>query len=200
MTAPSPDVVTRFPGYAPGMKRPRLPAVLAAAALISACSSITIDSRMAPDGTAAGKSTFAIINPEYGTGEKTPFALEVINKRIAPEVVAALTSKGYTEAPKDRADLLAAVQLSQTGKVEATRYGYSTSGWEMWGSYWGGSVTGSTKSYDTALLVVDIVDAKKKTVLYRGLAKGAYRVNGDPTQDDIRDWVTKMLKGFPGRS
>ena len=184
----------------PSMKRPSIAAVFAAASLISACSSITIDSRMAPDGTAAGKSTFAIINPEYGAGERSPAVLETINKRIAPEVVSALAAKGYTEAPKDSADLLAAIQLSSTGKVEATRYGYSTSGWEMWGSYWGGSVTGSTKSYDTALLVVDIVDAKKKTVLYRGLAKGAYRVNGDPTQDDIRGFVTKMLKGFPGRS
>jgi hypothetical protein len=182
------------------MKRQSLMAVLAAAALISACSSITIDSRMAPDGSAAGKATFALIRPEYGAGEQTPAVLEAIHKRIAPEVVAALAGKGYTEAPKDGADLLAAIQLTQTGKVEATRYGYSTSGWEMWGSYWGGSAYGYTKSYDTALLVVDIVDAKKKTVLYRGLAKGAYRVNGDPTQDDIRGFVTKMLKGFPGRT
>jgi hypothetical protein len=182
------------------MKKPRFAAVLAATTLISACSSITIDSRMAPEGTVAGKSTFALIHPTYGAGEKSPAVLETIDKRIAPEVVAALKGKGYTEAPNESADLLAAIQLSSTGQVEATRYGYSTSGWEMWGSYWGGSAYGYTKSYDTALLVVDIVDAKKKTVLYRGLAKGAYRVNGDPTQDDIRGFVTKMLKEFPGRS
>jgi hypothetical protein len=182
------------------MKTLRFAALLSAASLFSACSSITIDSRMAPEGTAAGKSTFALINPTYGAGEQSPAALETINKRIAPEVVAALTAKGYTQTPNDSADLLAAIQLSSTGKVEATRYGYSTAGWETWGPYWGGSGYGYTKSYDTALLVVDIVDAKKKTVLYRGLAKGAYRVNGDPTQDDIRGFVTKMLKGFPGRS
>ena len=182
------------------MKYSSLAAVLAAATLVSACSSVTIDSRMAPDGTAAGKSTFAFIKPTYGAGGGDPAIMETIHKRISPEVAADLVAKGYAEVPKESADLLAAIQLSDTGAMEAVRYGYSTSGWEMWGGYWGGSITGSTKSYDTALLVVDIVDAKKKTVLYRGIAKGAYRVNGDPSQDDLRGFVTKMLKGFPKRS
>jgi hypothetical protein len=176
-------------------------AALAAALLVAACSTgPKIDGKLGPGVSMSGFSTYAVLAAPKGVGERTEAGIEFIENRVAPEVGKAMAAKGYVEAPKDSADLLVAVFVSQTGEVEAVRWGYTTVGWEIWGPYWGTSVYGYTQDYRTGTVVVDVVGAKSKKVLYRGVASGVMGLHGEPDQERIQKAVRSMLGGLPGRS
>jgi hypothetical protein len=138
-----------------------------------------------------------------GVGVRTEAGMEFLRNRIAPEVTRTLEAKGYAPAPKESADLLVAVFVSQSGKVDAIRWGYSTAGWEIWGPWWGSGVYGYSTEYRTGTLVVDVVSAKTRHVLYRGVTSavlGLTGVQGEFDQDQLRGFVQGMLKGLPASS
>ena len=185
------------------MKTNRL-LVLAAAAAVAACSGAPkIDGKLGPGVSMSGRSSFAILSAPKGVGERTEAGIDFVENRAAPEVSKAMVAKGYVESPRETADLLVAVFISQTGEVDAVRWGYSTAGWMIWGGWWGTTVYGYTADYKKGTLVVDVVDAKGKTPLYRGVASvtlGLSGLHGDLDQDTLRGYVKGMLKDLPPRS
>jgi hypothetical protein len=73
----------------------------------------------------------------------------------------------------------------------------------IWGPWWGTGAYSYTADYKTGTLVVDVVDAKGKKPLYRGVASvtlGLSGLHGDLDQDTLRGYVKGMLKGLPPRS
>jgi len=185
------------------MKMTRL-LVLAAAAAVAACSGAPkIDGKLGPGASMSGYSSYAIQAAPKGVGERTEAGIAFVDDRAAPEVAKAMDAKGYVAAPKESADLLVAVFISQTGEVDAVRWGYSSAGWMIWGPWWGTGVYGYTADYRQGTLVVDVVDAKGKKALYRGVASvtlGLSGLHGDLDQDTLRGYVKGMLKGLPPRS
>lgn len=185
------------------MKTTRLFA-LAAAMTVAACSGAPkIDGKLGPGASLAGKSTYYLLVAPKGVGERTPAEVQFLENRAAPEVDRVIQAKGYRAAPRDGADLIAAVFISETGQVDAVRWGYSTVGWEIWGPWWGTGVYGYTGDYRTATMIVDVADAREKRVLYRGVAAvtlGLSGNRGDLTQDTVRSYVERMLKDLPPRS
>ena len=174
---------------------------VASALLVAACSTgPKIDGKLGPGVSMSGDSTYAILAAPKGVGERTEAGIDFIENRVAPEVGAAMAAKGYVAAAKESADLLVAVFVSQTGEVDAVRWGYSTAGWEIWGPWWGTGVYGYTQDYRTGTVVVDVVSAKAKKVLYRGVASGVMGLHGEPDQEKIRNSVRSMLRGLPSRS
>jgi hypothetical protein len=159
-----------------------------------------IEGKLGPGVTMSGISSYAVLAAPKGVGERTEAGVAFIENRVAPEVGTAMAAKGYVSAPKESADLLVAVFVSQTGEVDAVRWGYTTVGWEIWGPWWGTGVYGYTQEYRTGTIIVDVVSAKEKKVLYRGVASGVMGLHGEPDQDKIRSSVRKMLKGLPPRS
>ncbi len=176
-------------------------AVLVAALLVAACSTgPKVDGKLGPGVSMSGFSSYTILAAPKGVGERTEAGVDFIENRVAPEVGRAMAGKGYVAAPKESADLLVAVFVSQTGQVDAVRWGYSTSGWEIWGPWWGTGVYGYSQDYRTGTVVVDVVSAKSKTVLYRGVASGVIGLHGEPDQEKIQRAVRSMLGGLPARS
>ena len=170
--------------------------------LVAACSGATkIGSHLAPDVSLAGKKTYSILDAPEGVGERTPQIVDFITNRISPEVKGGLAAKGYQEVPQGGA-LLVAIHASQTGQVDAVRWGYSTAGWNYWGPAPGSGAHayGYMGDYKTFALVIDVVDAKSRAIVYRGWADAVARLDGQLTQDQIRAEVLKMLKDFPASS
>lgn len=159
-----------------------------------------MDGKLGPGVSMSGFSTYTLLAAPKGVGERTEAGIDFIENRVAPEVGAAMGAKGYVATPKDSADLLVAVFVSQTGEVEAVRWGYTTVGWEIWGPWWGTGVYGYTQDYRTGTVVVDVVNAKSKKVLYRGVASGVMGLHGEPDQEKIRSRVREMLRDLPSRS
>ncbi|HQR68755.1 MAG TPA: DUF4136 domain-containing protein [Thermoanaerobaculia bacterium] len=185
------------------MKTTRLLA-LAAAMTVAACSGAPkIDGKLGPGASLAGKSTYALLVAPKGVGETTPAEVQFLENRAAPEVDRAMQAKGYRSAPREGADLIVAVFISDTGQVDAIRWGYSTAGWEIWGPWWGSGGYAYSGDYRTGTMVVDVADAREKKALYRGVATvtlGLSGNRGDLTQDQLRSYVERMLKELPPRS
>jgi len=170
--------------------------------LLAACSGSTkIGSHLDPGVSLAGKTSYSILDAPDGVGERTPQIVEFITNRISPEVKSGLAAKGYHEVPQGGA-LLVAIHASQTGKVDAVRWGYSTAGWDFWGPApgSGASAYGYMGDYKTFAIVIDVVDAKNKAIVFRCWADAVARLDGQLTQDQIRAEVLKMLKDFPASS
>jgi hypothetical protein len=189
------------------MRTSRLFPILAGLAFAACSSAPKVDGKLGPGASLAGDSSFFVMTAPEGVGIRTPAGMEFLENRIAPEVARTLEAKGYARASKDGADLLVAVFVSDSGKVDAVRWGYTTVGWEFWGPWWvggsGGAVYGYTTDYKTGTLVIDVVGAKSRKVLYRGVTSavlGLTGVKGEMDQEQLRHIVERMLRNLPPRS
>jgi hypothetical protein len=178
---------------------------LLAGLLLAACSNAPkVDGKLGPGASLASDRTFFIMTAPEGVGVRTEAGMEFLRNRIAPEVVRTLEAKGYAPAPKESADLLVAIFISQSGQVDAVRWGYTTSGWEFWGPWFStGTVYGYTTGYRTGTLVVDVASMKTRKTLYRGVTSavlGLTGVQGEFDQKQLRHFVEGMLKNLPART
>lgn len=181
--------------------------LLAGLALAACSGAPKVDGKLGPGASLAGDRTFFVMTAPEGVGIRTEAGMEFLQKRIAPEVVRALETKGYVPGPRESSDLLVAIFISDSGKVDAVRWGYTTVGWEIWGPWWsggtGGAVYGYSTDYRTGTMVVDVVSAKSRKVLYRGVTSatlGLTGVQGEFDQKQLRHFVEGMLKDLPPKS
>jgi hypothetical protein len=117
-----------------------------------------------------------------------PFVMQ----RLRQLVYQGLKAKGYHPAPKEEADLVVAVLGAQDEQIEV----YST------GPYAYNTVYGPPSSYvyrsEQRVVVVDIVDQKRKSVVWRGTGERA--LNGGLSDLEMRELVNAILSQFPSLS
>jgi hypothetical protein len=122
---------------------------------------------------------------------------ELNHKRVVAAIDAQLTSKGLTRVePTAHPDVLVAYHASFDKDLRIT--GFSSG----WGGYrFGGTRSGSATT-DTILngtLVLDIVDAQTRSIVWRGVASKELDVKADPEKRDknIKKATEKLLKSYP---
>lgn len=111
----------------------------------------------------------------------------LLDKRIRRAVEQELESKGYVIRERGRADALLAYHVAVRRKVDVSHVQY--------GYWWRRRATYVTR-YKEGTIVLDIVDPKRKELMWRGTAAG---VVGSPEEsaERIRNSVTKMLEKYP---
>ncbi len=115
-------------------------------------------------------------------------------KRVLSEVEEALVGKGWKKADGPTAD--AAVMLhaaSETKKNVSTMYS-GMGGWRFGGM---GTAQTSVQEYKVGTLVVDIFDAKSKSLVFRGTAQDEMSDKVDKNQKKLEKATSKMFKDFP---
>jgi len=127
----------------------------------------------------------------------------LVKKRVMAGIDKALQGKGYTLDTGGESDFVVVVHAGNKEKMQVTNYG----GYGMgrygygWGGYGGGYYGGQTDvyQYDETTLVIDIYDASKKEMIWRGTVTGVVKENPDQEeqQRNIDNVVTKMLQDFP---
>jgi len=128
--------------------------------------------------------------PEGSAGGKNA----LLELRIRRAVENQLLSKGYTVVAEDEdADMLVAYHTSIQTAVDATPddQGYAYGRWAHSG--------GTTSTYDEGTLVLDLIDAEKNEMVWRGSAVGTIDKNmsSDEIEKRINDAVAKILDKFP---
>jgi len=119
-------------------------------------------------------------------------------QRIRAAIEAELPRHGLAKAG-DGADLSVTFQISIQHKIDSSPatvgVGYG------WGPAHIGVSKSPTKSYDEGTLVLDLVDAKTKTLVWRGTAKGTVHKDYSPEerQAHIQDAVALLLEDYPPR-
>lgn len=172
------------------------PCLLVLGALV-ACSTLQVNSDYDRAVDFSGYTTFDVLPaPEI----KSPLVYE----RIVTAVEAELTGKGLRRETGSPALLVALHgRLSKQTQLDTTSYGY---GWGRgWGYYgrWGyggaGSTTTTVREVPVGMLIIDLVDAREKKLVWQGTASDTLDPQSSPEKKDqrVKEAIKEMLASFP---
>jgi hypothetical protein len=123
---------------------------------------------------------------------------ELLAKRIGTAIIKELSTKGLTRSESDP-DLHIAVYTQVKDKVSVTSYGYGYAPYYTWG-YWGPRMGGTdVRQYEEGTLIIDLVDAKQKEMVWRGMASKALSSSPSPEKVDenVNKVVAKIFENYP---
>ena len=125
----------------------------------------------------------------------------LIEERIRRAVTAELAGMGLAAAAVGEADLLVTfhVALRERLSVQHLGWGHPYRGCCGWGPGfgWGGGAT-AVRSHTEGSLVVDVIDARRRQLVWRGVADGALQ-RPNASDEEIARVVSRLLAEFPGR-
>ena len=136
----------------------------------------------------------------YALKEGTPVGQQLIDDRIVSAIEAALASKGLTKSASDP-DVVVVYHVAFDKQKDISTFssGYG-GGYGPYGYGWGGGTT-STQVRDILIgtLVIDMADAKKKQVVWRGMGVKEVDTTAKPDKRDksITNAVNKIFKNYP---
>ena len=160
--------------------------------LLSACSSVSVNSDYDKKVDFSPYKTFAFHKTAIDKVEIS----DLDKKRILHAIDEVMTSKGFTKS--DNSDLLIAFFTKEREQVNVNQYnvgwGY---GWGFgWNPYlWGGNTT--VTRYPEGTLYIDIIDAKKKELIWQGEGEGILTKDTNKKDEVIKEFVTKILAQYP---
>ena len=133
----------------------------------------------------------------YAWVEGTNLTDQFNHQRVVDAVSAQLAAKGLTQIPASASpDLLVAYHASFDRDLQIS--GFSSG----WGPYrFGGNQSGVARTEEilTGTLVVDIIDARTRTIVWRGMATKDVDVKADPSKRErnINKAAERLFKHYP---
>jgi hypothetical protein len=115
-------------------------------------------------------------------------------RRILRSIESELLAKGFSKS--ETPDLLVNIFTKERQEVNVYNQGWGMYGWG-WG--WGPmgwnqtNVTNSTRG----TLYIDLIDAKKKELVWQGIGQGYLTSRMDRKEERIREFVTSVLAKYP---
>jgi hypothetical protein len=115
-------------------------------------------------------------------------------------VTAELGLKGLESAKPGEADFLVTyhITLQQSMQIYHSGWGYPYRGYWGWGGGYGGGGFSSARMVTRGTLIVDVLDGKKRSLVWRGIAEGAFG-KPNPSEADVAKIVSRLLAEFPVR-
>ncbi|HYN42262.1 MAG TPA: DUF4136 domain-containing protein [Thermoanaerobaculia bacterium] len=163
---------------------------LAAAVGLGACSTLTTNTDFRPNTDFSRFKTFAFKDVRQ-------LGNSIMEARIKSAVSTQLTAKGWSQSDGSP-DIWVVLhpQLSQQTQITTFSSG--------WGYGWGwrggmGTQTSSVEQIPVGTLIVDLVDAREKELVWRGTASDTLRVNATPEERDrnLNRAMERLFQGFP---
>ena len=176
------------------MKKWNLILMVALIGLAISCSSITTqyDYERGEDFSRFKTYSFLPVPAELAQNQ-------LVVKRIGRAIIQNLATKGLTETDSNP-DLNIAVYTQVKDKVSVTSYGYGYAPYYSFG-YWGHGMGGGTdvSQYEEGTLIIDLVDAQAKEMVWRGMASKALPSAPTPEKIDkiIDNVVAKIFEKYP---
>ena len=107
-----------------------------------------------------------------------------------------MTAKGFTKS--ETPDILVNIFTKEREQVDVNQF---NSGWGYgwgygWNPYlWGGNT--SVNRYTEGTLYIDLIDAKKKELIWQGEGEGVLTKDTNKKDEKIKEFVTKILEQYP---
>lgn len=162
--------------------------------ILSSCSSITVYSDYDKNVDFTPYKTYAFFKPGIDKVEIS----DLDKRRILHAIDTEMQSKGFTKSEKP--DLLVNIFTKSREQVDVNQFnagwGYGWGwGWNPWMMYGGNQTTVSTSTEGT--LYIDLIDAKKKEMIWQGEGIGVLTRNIDKKDERIAEFVNKILAQYP---
>jgi Domain of unknown function (DUF4136) len=160
--------------------------------LAASCSTVTVERDWDHTVDFSRYRTFAI---REGSRARSPF----VQQRIESAVTSALEAKGLKPSD-DSPDLLVYthVRVSREREIDYTTFGYGGwYGWPGWGPGHWGVATATVREIPVGTMIVDLVDARRKHLVWRGKASKTIEDEEDRSQEAVSRAVAKLFKDFP---
>lgn len=160
--------------------------------LVGACSTVRVDADYDNKVDFSQYKTYAFQKSGIDKAEIS----DLDKKRILRAIDAEMSNKGFTKS--ESPDLLVNIFTKERERVDVDQYnagwGYGW-GWG-WNPYiWGGHTYVSTTTEGT--LYIDLVDAKKKELIWQGKGSGYLTQDREKKEERIHEFVAKVLGQFP---
>jgi len=140
----------------------------------------------------------------YAMKEGTPVGQQLIDQRITEAIETQMAAKGFKKVDADP-DVVVIYHVAFDKQKDISTFssgyggGYGPYGYG-WGGGWGGG-TSTTQVRDILIgtLVIDMADAKKKEVAWRGMGVKEVDTQAKPEKRDksINKAVEKIFKNYP---
>ncbi len=129
--------------------------------------------------------------------EKVQTRDPLLVERIKDAVNGTLTAKGWTQVESGGDVSLVAMEMTRNQQTLNTSYDNFGGGWR-WGGFGGfEDATTTTETYQVGTLVLDLFDAKTKTLIWRGSSSDTLSNNADKNTRNLDKGVQKMFAHFP---
>jgi hypothetical protein len=139
----------------------------------------------------------------YALKDGTKVGQPLIDDRIVAALEAELAAKGLTKSDANP-DLFVVYHVAFDKQKDISTYssghgGYGAYGWGYGGGWAGGSTTTQVRDILVGTLVVDMADAKKGQVIWRGMGVKEVDTQAKPEKRDksINNAMTKIFKNYP---
>jgi hypothetical protein len=134
----------------------------------------------------------------YSIKIATPWGNDLSQRRVLTEFDETISGKGWKKVPEGQADIQVLLHGATQTKHDATTF-YTGGGY---GGYrYGGMGMGSAQTvvneYLVGTLVVDMFDAKSKSLVFRGTAADELSDKPEKNAKKLEKASTKMFKEFP---
>lgn len=174
------------------MKTIKLLFPVVALLLVTSCVSVRVVSDHDKEANFDSYKTFAF----YKTGIDKAEISDLDKKRILRSIEKELMAKGYVKS--NNPDILVNIMTKANKRINVNNnafFGYGW-GWNPW--YWGGGVPFTSVTTRTeGVLIVDLIDAKQKELVWQGVGKGNLTKRPHKKEERIQEFVTEIMKAYP---
>jgi hypothetical protein len=139
----------------------------------------------------------------YAHKDGTKVGQSLIDDRIVAAIEAQLAEKGLTKS-ESNPDVFVVYHMAFDKEKDISTYssgygGYGPYGWGWGGGWAGGTTTTQVRDILVGTLVIDMADAKKGQLVWRGVGVKEVNTQANPEKRDksINNAVKKIFKNYP---
>ncbi len=157
--------------------------------VLASCSSVRVNTDYDKNVTFDGYKTYAY----QKNGIDQVAISDLDKKRILRSIDEVMATKGFSKS--ETPDVLITFFTKEREQVSVNQFNVGWGwGWNPW--MWGGNST-TVNQYTEGTLTIDIIDAKKKELIWQGMGEGVLTKNTDKKDENIKEFVTKILERYP---
>lgn len=164
--------------------------VMLAVLTLPACSTMTVRADHDSQIDFGAYASFSIFERQ-GKERRKPQMSELVDRRIASNLADNLEAKGFDSVSARNADFLVTFYTAVQKRVVVNNTGWYGYRW----NYWGGGARWA-RTYDEGTLVVDIIDRRKRELVWRSVGEGAFSTS-NPSDEKVAQRVEKIMRTFP---
>lgn len=161
--------------------------------ILSSCTSVRINSDYDKKVDFSKYKTFAF----FKSGIDKVEISDLDKKRILRSIEDQMVAKGF--AKSETPDLLVNISTKEREQVSVNQFNM---GWGYgWGfgwnpMFWGGGMN-NVSSYPEGVLLIDLIDATKKELIWQGEGVGHLTTDTDKKDENINNFVSRILTQYP---